>query len=80
MIRVHDLRHTHATLAFSAGIHPKVASERLGHSTVGITLDVYSHVIPAMQEEAGGLVASIVFGPSGSQRSQTRGSQKPTRP
>jgi integrase len=67
MIRVHDLRHTHGTLVLSAGIHPKVVSERLGHSPVGITLDVYSHVIPAMQE-ADGLVASIVFGPSGAQK------------
>ncbi len=51
-IRLHDLRHTHATLALRAGIHPKVVSERLGHATVSITLDTYSHAIPAMQEEA----------------------------
>jgi integrase len=51
-IRLHDLRHTHATLALQAGIHPKVVSERLGHATVSITLDTYSHAIPAMQEEA----------------------------
>jgi len=51
-IRLHDLRHTHATLALAAGIHPKVVSERLGHSTVSITLDTYSHAIPALQEEA----------------------------
>ncbi len=41
-IRLHDLRHTHATLALKAGLHPKVVSERLGHATVGITLDLYS--------------------------------------
>ncbi|MBS0535785.1 MAG: site-specific integrase, partial [Proteobacteria bacterium] len=51
-IRFHDLRHAHATHLLSAGVHPKVASERLGHSKVGITLDLYSHVMPGMQEEA----------------------------
>ena len=61
-IRFHDLRHTHATLALAAGVHPKVVSERLGHSTVSITLDVYSHAIPAMEEEAAAKVAALVFG------------------
>jgi integrase len=51
-IRYHDLRHAHATHLLSSGIHPKVASERLGHSKVGITLDLYSHVLPGMQEDA----------------------------
>jgi integrase len=51
-IRFHDLRHSHATQLLRQGIHPKVVSERLGHSTVGITLDTYSHVLPDMQEEA----------------------------
>ncbi len=51
-IRFHDLRHTHATILLSQNVHPKVVSERLGHSTVGITLDTYSHVLPNMQEEA----------------------------
>jgi integrase len=51
-IRFHDLRHAHATHMLLAGVHPKVASERLGHSKVGITLDLYSHVLPGMQEEA----------------------------
>ena len=60
-IRLHDLRHTHATLALQAGIHPKVVSERLGHATVAITLDTYSHAIPAMQEEAAVLIAELVF-------------------
>ena len=58
-IRLHDLRHTHATLALRAGIHP--VSERLGHATVSITLDTYSHAIPAMQEEAAALIAGLVF-------------------
>jgi len=57
----HDLRHTHATLALAAGVHPKVVSERLGHASITITLDTYSHAIPAMQETAAALVASLVF-------------------
>ena len=61
-IRFHDLRHTHATLALRAGVHPKVVSERLGHSTISVTLDTYSHAIPAMQEEAAAKVAALVFG------------------
>jgi len=63
-IRLHDLRHTHATLALQAGIHPKVVSERLGHATVSITLGTYSHAIPAMQEEAAALIAGLVFAAS----------------
>ena len=51
-MRFHDLRHAHATHLLSNGVHPKVASERLGHSHVGITLDLYSHVLPGMQEDA----------------------------
>ena len=51
-IRLHDLRHTHATLMLTAGIHPKVVSERLGHANIGITLDIYSHVLPGLQEAA----------------------------
>jgi integrase len=51
-IRLHDLRHTHATIMLKAGVHPKIVSERLGHATVGITLDTYSHVLPGLQEAA----------------------------
>jgi integrase len=51
-IRYHDLRHSHATAMLATGVHPKIASERLGHSKVGITLDLYSHVLPGMQEDA----------------------------
>jgi integrase len=51
-IRLHDLRHTHATLALQLGIHPKIVSERLGHSTIAFTLDVYSHATPHMQSDA----------------------------
>jgi integrase len=59
-IRFHDLRHTHATLALQAGIHPKVVSERLGQADIALTLNVYSHAIPALPETAAGLVASLV--------------------
>jgi integrase len=61
-IRFHDLRHTHATLALQAGVHPKVVQERLGHSSIAVTLGTYSHVIPAMEEEAASKVAALVFG------------------
>jgi integrase len=59
-IRLHDLRHGHATLALAAGVHPKVVQERLGHSSVAFTLDRYSHVVPAMQEDAAATVARLV--------------------
>jgi integrase len=55
-LRFHDLRHAHATHRLANGIHPKVAGERLGHSKVGITLDLYSHVISGMQEDAAAMV------------------------
>jgi integrase len=55
-LRFHDLRHAHAPHLLANGVHPKVASERLGHSKVGITLDLYSHVIPGMQEDAAAMV------------------------
>ena len=51
-VRIHDLRHTHATLMLKAGVHPKVVSERLGHANISITLDTYSHVLPGLQEAA----------------------------
>jgi len=51
-IRFHDLRHTCATLLLTKGVHPKVVQELLGHSSIGITLDTYSHVLPNMQGEA----------------------------
>ena len=61
-IHLHDLRHTHATLALAAGVHPKVVSDRLGHATVAITLDIYSHAVPALSEEAAATVAALVMG------------------
>ncbi len=58
-IRLHDARHTHATLALAAGIHVKVVSERLGHSSIALTLDTYSHAIPALQEAAAEQIAAL---------------------
>ena len=55
-LRFHDLRHAHATHMLSSGVHPKIASERLGHSKIGITLDLYSHVLPNMQADAAAAV------------------------
>ncbi len=51
-VRFHDARHTAATLLLGQGVHPKVVSDMLGHSTVAITLDTYSHVTPGMHREA----------------------------
>jgi integrase len=51
-IRFHDLRHSAATLLLAQGVHPKVVQERLGHSTITLTLDTYSHVLEGMQREA----------------------------
>lgn len=51
-VRLHDLRHTHATLMLQQGVHPKIVQERLGHATIAITLDTYSHVLPGLQEAA----------------------------
>jgi len=51
-VRFHDLRHAHATLMLSKGVHPKIVSERLGHASIGITLETYSHVLPSMQQDA----------------------------
>jgi len=55
-VRFHDLRHSHATQLLSAGVHPKIAQERLGHSTISTTLDLYSHVSDTMQEDAAGKI------------------------
>jgi integrase len=55
-LRFHDLRHTHASHLLAEGVHPKIVMERLGHSSIGITLDTYSHALPTMQAEAAGLI------------------------
>lgn len=60
-IRLHDLRHTHATLLMKAGVNPKVVQERLGHSDVSITLRIYSHTNQTMQRDAAAAVAAMVF-------------------
>jgi integrase len=59
-IPFHDLRHTHATLLMKHGVHPKVASERLGHADITLTQQTYSHVLPQMQQQAADIVASAV--------------------
>lgn len=60
-IRLHDLRHTNATLSLKAGVHPKIVSERLGHSSIAITLDLYSHVTPGISRDAAAKVESMMF-------------------
>lgn len=52
IIRLHDARHTHASLMLKQGVHPKIVQERLGHSSIQMTLDTYSHVVPGLQEAA----------------------------
>jgi integrase len=69
-IRFHDLRHSHATQMLSNNVHPKIASERLGHSKVSITLDLYSHVIPGMQEDAAALVDAALKSAASRKREQ----------
>ena len=60
-IRLYDLRHTCATLLLGAGENPKVVSERLGHASIVLTLDVYSHVLPDMQKAATNKLENILF-------------------
>jgi integrase len=55
-LRFHDLRHAHASHLLASGVHPKIAQERLGHSSISVTLDTYSHVLPNMQADAAALV------------------------
>ena len=61
-IRLHDLRHTHATILLQQNVHPKVVSERLGHSSIAFTMTVYQHVMPGMQAEAAATFGAAVFG------------------
>ncbi|MEX2621576.1 MAG: site-specific integrase [Egibacteraceae bacterium] len=60
-IRLHDLRHTHASLLLARSAHPKIVSERLGHHSVAFTLDTYAHVMPGMQAEAAESLADAIF-------------------
>ena len=59
-IRFHDLRHTAATLLLSKGVHPKVVSEMLGHSTITLTLDTYSHLIPVLHAQAAAVMDDLL--------------------
>ncbi len=84
MIRLYDLRHTAATLALSARVPPKVVAEQLGHASAAFTLDVYSHLLPHMQEEAAIKVEQILAGPgllphrmAGQKRFPKTGPKKP---
>jgi integrase len=61
----HNLRHTWATLALQAGIHPKVVSDRLGHATIAVTIDTYSHVVPSLDLDAANVVAGRILGGDG---------------
>jgi integrase len=64
-IRLHDLRHTHATLLLTNGLPVKVVSERLGHAKTSITMDTYAHVLPGMQEAAADATSALLFGQQG---------------
>jgi Phage integrase family len=70
-IRLHHVRHSYASAALAAGIPAKVVSERLGHASIAITMDTYSHVLPGLDAEAAGTVARLILGDS---------EQEPARP
>jgi len=74
-IRLHDVRHTHASLLLAAGVNPKVVSERLGHSSVAFTLDCYAHVMPGMQADA----AELFMGRRARRRAPRREHRRPGR-
>ena len=61
-IRIHDLRHSYASIALARGLHPKVVQEALGHSTIAVTLDLYSHVVPSLQRDAAKEIGTALFG------------------
>jgi len=60
-IPLHGLRHTYATLALASGVNPRIVSGRLGHATVALTLDVYSHVLPQADREAAERIAALLL-------------------
>ena len=60
-VRLHDARHTHASLLLKQGVHPKIAQERLGHISIQLTLDTYSHIVPGMQQAAARLFDSFLL-------------------
>lgn len=61
-IRFHDLRHSYASIALAQGVHPKVVQEAMGHATIAVTLDLYSHVVPSLQREAARTMGAALFG------------------
>lgn len=61
-IRMHDLRHSYASIALARGVHPKVVQEAMGHATIAVTLDLYSHVVPSLQREAAKEMGIALFG------------------
>lgn len=69
-LRLYDLRHTCATLLLMAGENPKVASERLGHASITLTLDTYSHVLPDMQDRATAILEKVLFNDTHTGRTQ----------
>lgn len=75
-LTIKGLRHTWATLALKQGIHPKVVQERLGHSTVGITLNIHSHTNPALHAAAAEEIAGLILGPESAERRAPLGRQR----
>lgn len=69
-IRFHDLRHTHASWLLAKGVHPKVVQERLGHSSIAVTMDIYSHVAPTLQQQAANLATDTLFQYGDAKKSQ----------
>lgn len=61
VIRLHYARHTHTSLMLKQGVHPKIVQERLGHATISVTLDTYSHVAPGLQEAAAAGFDNLIF-------------------
>lgn len=71
-IRLYDLRHSCATLLLSENEHPKVVSERLGHASITLTLDTYSHVLPTMQQGATARLEKLLYGKGGTQKTRPK--------
>jgi hypothetical protein len=63
-IRLHDPRHSVASILLAQGVHPKAVSEQLGHATIALTLDTYSHINPSLQQEAAGVIAAAILDPA----------------
>lgn len=83
-LRFHDLRHTAATLLLQTGAHPKVVQEQLGHASIKLTMDTYSHVLPTLQKDAAARMDSLLGVELGCQKavkpSKARGTGKPAKP